>query len=124
MGWVGHAGADAVAAFVGAESGVAGQTIAAALAGYRRFDGHQIALLEFPVSAGVTADSCDAADDFVPHDVRRVEIGPVVQFFVVVIIAAADTAGLHFEHRIVGAGDRHGELPHLQAALVDDDGGE
>src|SRR5207237_9194114 len=85
-----------------------------------RAHGHPIALAHAPARRRVSADLFNDAQRLVPgdHRIRRVVLVRRLRTFVLLVVAAADTARLDTQQRIVGADRRPRELAGLPSLAL------
>src|SRR5262245_55363442 len=110
------------AAALGTGAGLPASAGLAASAAVAGADGHPVALGDGPALAGMGADLLDDTERFVPgdHRVRRVVLVLGLGALVLLVVAAADSAGLETEQGVVGADGRPRELSRLQGLGLDE----
>src|SRR3990172_4852228 len=117
-----HVAVGVETAVPGAEAVGAGQALAAVAAGDGRLDADAVARLHSPAPGGDVADLGDAADGLVAWHDRKADRKRAL---VLLVVGAADAAGLNLEEGVVGADIGKGQLPQLESAgsCLDDGAG-
>ena len=96
-----------------AEAVVAADAVGAEAAGDERLDADAVALLDAPAAGGLVADLGDAADGLVAGDDGEAD---GERALVLLVVGAADAAGLDLEEGVVGADLRDRQLAELEGA--------